>query len=88
MITELPECRCLNCNKKLNKAGSTQSEDSVPSPGNLVLCIGCGAVMMFAEDLTLRGMTREEMDDLCNDDEAMHFLARQVHKIHMLPKLN
>jgi hypothetical protein len=87
MITRTPESRCLNCNKKLDALGGIDTEDS-PEPGNLVLCIACGAVMMIADDLTPRGMTREEMDDVCNDAETMNFLARQVQKIHMLPKLN
>jgi hypothetical protein len=87
MITRTPESRCLNCNKKLDALGGIDTEDP-PEPGNLVLCIACGAVMMIADDLTPRGMTREEMDDLCNDAETMNYLARQVRKIHMLPKLN
>lgn len=87
MITRLPECRCLNCNHPLDAAGGVNTDDA-PEPGNICLCIECGAVMMYAEDLTVRGMTREEMDDLCNDAETMQFLARQVQKIHMIPKLN
>ncbi len=87
MITRMPECRCLNCGRKFNAAGGVNAEDA-PEPGNICLCIECGAVMLYGEDLTVRGMTREEMDDLSNDAEAMQFLARQVRKIHMLPKLN
>jgi len=87
MITRTPESRCLNCGKKLDALGGIDTDDA-PEPGNLVLCIACGAVMMIADDLTPRGMTREEMDDLCNDAETMNYLARQVRKIHMLPKLN
>ena len=87
MITRMPESRCLNCGHKFNAAGSIDA-DQAPEPGNICLCIKCGAVMLYAEDLTVRGMTREEMDDLSNDAEAMNFLARQVRKIYMLPKLN
>ena len=87
MITRTPECHCLNCGHKFDAAGAINAEDA-PEPGNICLCIECGAVMMYAEDLTVRGMTREEMDAICNDAETMNFLARQVQKIHMLPKLN
>ena len=87
MTSRMPESRCLNCGHKFNAAGGVNSEDA-PEPGNICLCIDCGAVMLYAEDLTVRGMTREEMDDLTNDAETMQFLASQVHKIHMLPKLN
>jgi len=87
MITRTPECRCLNCGHKLNAAGGINAEDA-PEPGNICLCIECGAVMMYADNLTVRGMTREEMDDISNHAETMNFLARQVRKIHMLPKMN
>lgn len=87
MTTRTPECRCLNCGHKLNMAGSIESNDA-PSPGCLCLCIRCGAVMMYAEDLTVRGMTTAEMDELCNDPEAMDFLAHQVRKIKMIPIMN
>jgi len=87
MITRTPESRCLNCNNKLDALGGIDTEDA-PEPGNLVLCIACGAVMMIADDLTPRGMTREEMDDISNHAETMTFLARQVRKIRMIPKMN
>jgi hypothetical protein len=87
MISRTPVSRCLNCGHKFNAAGGINAEDA-PEPGNICLCIACGAVMLYAEDLTVRGMTREEMDDLSNDAETMNFLARQVRSIHMLPKLN
>jgi hypothetical protein len=87
MTTHVPESRCLHCGHKLDAATGVGHHDA-PEPGNLSLCINCGAVTIYAEDLTLRGMTREEMDALTNDRETMSFLVRQVQKIHMLPKLN
>lgn len=87
MVTRTPECQCLHCGAKMNAAGSIEGHNS-PSPGSLALCIRCGAVMMYAEDLTLRGMTEEEMLDIASDVETVQFLARQVQKIRMLPKRN
>ena len=87
MITRIPECRCLNCGYKMDSAGGANTE-AAAEPGCICLCIACGAVMVFDDDLTLRGMTLEEMDELTNDAETMQFLAGQVRAIHMLPKMN
>jgi hypothetical protein len=86
MITRTPECNCLHCGYTLDATGPTSNEEQSPlSPGDLVLCIRCGAVMMFADDLTVRGMSTEEMDKLCSDRETMNHLARQVK---LMQKLN
>ena len=43
--------------------------------------------MMFADDLTVRGMTEKEMDDLCNNAKTMKILGR-VQAIRLIPKMN
>lgn len=78
MITRTPECRCLECRKPLA---------DVPAARRLILCLRCGAVMIFTEDLRVRGMTEEEMDILCNDAESLKFLAGQVLGIQLVPKV-
>lgn len=87
MITRTPENRCLECGTPLNATECFETERA-PTEGSLVACIRCGAVMMFAHDLTLRGMTDAEMDEVTRDHETMNQLARMVSRIHMLPKMN
>jgi hypothetical protein len=78
-------CNCLECGKLINALGTGDRRIAArPSPGDLMACIGCGAVMMLADDLTMRGMTEEEIDDVMANVEAMNDLARAVRGIHLL----
>lgn len=80
----IPECNCLQCGHKMNASGSADGAPHLPEPGDLVLCIRCGAVMMHADDMTVRGMTDEEMDELVADKETMDELAKNVKRIHLM----
>jgi hypothetical protein len=87
MTTDTPKCRCLHCGKTLDAVSGINTGDA-PSPGSLTVCIRCGAVMVFADDLTVRGMTEKEMDYLCNDTKTMKTLASRGQAIRLMPKLN
>lgn len=82
-IAKLPESHCLECGNKLNAAGSFEHPGELPKPGDLYVCGKCGAVMLYAADLTPRGMTEAEMDELTKDAETMGELARTVARVHM-----
>jgi hypothetical protein len=82
-IVKFKESPCLECGAKLNAAGSPEHRGALPNPGELLICIKCGAVMMFADDLTPRGMTEAEMDALTADAETMDELARTVARVHL-----
>jgi hypothetical protein len=43
--------RCLNCHKKLDSATATAEKDAQPKPRNLCICIECGHVMVFGDDM-------------------------------------
>jgi hypothetical protein len=83
----LPECRCLACHHKLN-AGFVQSTGKVPKPNTMTICAYCGAVMMFADDLAVRGLNWDEMDALYNDPVALQALRELTQVIRMMPKMN
>lgn len=50
----MPECCCPVCQSQLNGATPADFGDARPEPGNISLCINCAAVLVFADDLTLR----------------------------------
>lgn len=82
-VTPIPISACLQCGKRLNALGALEGE-AQPDPGSLIVCIHCGAVMMCADDLTPRGMTDAEMDEVTKDAETMNDLAKYVKRIHLL----
>jgi hypothetical protein len=87
MTTETPECRCLNCRALLGAVTGVNNNER-PEPGNLTICLRCGAVMLIADDLTARGLTEREMDDLTNNHHMMQYLARVCKTIRFMPKMN
>ena len=56
----VPACACLCCGKMLDRADS-MVHDNAPKPGDFSLCLECGHLMAFADDLTLRKLTDAEM---------------------------
>jgi hypothetical protein len=82
-IAKLPPAKCLECNQPLNAAGSFEHPGELPKPGDLYVCGKCGAVMLYADDLTPRGMTEPEMQELIEDTETMNELARSVARVHL-----
>jgi hypothetical protein len=57
---KLPVTRCTACGKILNGV-SALDEDVAPSPGDATICISCGHLMVFADDLMLRDLTDAEV---------------------------
>jgi hypothetical protein len=51
--------RCLGRRKKLDTASDIDGDDQ-PKPGNLTICLDCGHVMVFGDDMWPRNPTREE----------------------------
>lgn len=64
MTTRLPETTCLGCGKSADAVSAPMDDDATPSPGDVTICIYCGYLMAFADDLSYRGLTEEEMDEL------------------------
>ena len=55
--TKVPESSCCECGNRLD--GATGS-DATPSHGDFMLCIVCGSLNVFADDMTLRQPTVDE----------------------------
>jgi NAD-dependent SIR2 family protein deacetylase len=80
---ETPECRCLKCNQTFTGALET-TESGPPQPGAISVCISCGAVMIFGEDLKVREFTDSEVSELLADHETMRYLQNAVSVVHIL----
>lgn len=84
-IARVPESRCLDCGKTLDALGTGDKALAArPEPGDVTVCIRCGAVMKLDEKLRLRGLTDAEMDELVNSRETMQELAKVVRAIHVV----
>jgi hypothetical protein len=77
----MPGCNCLNCGKHLDGA-SAINDDGMPSPGDITLCIYCGHIMAFADDLSFRELNDEEMHEVAGDKRiiAVQWARAEVKK--------
>ena len=45
-------------------AASHPRDDSAPVPGDITICIYCGYLMAFTDDMTFRELTEEEIKEV------------------------
>jgi hypothetical protein len=69
----VPENACLSCGQRLNRATKVEGNAAVPEPGNITICLHCGHLMAFADDLTLRELNDKEAHDVAGDPEILQF---------------
>ncbi len=59
-IVNVPRSACPYCGK-FGGSAAGDAENPEPSPGDIVLCLRCGEILVFADDLTVRSPTTEEL---------------------------
>jgi hypothetical protein len=77
--TRLPLSHCLSCGRELDAA--TSLHGATPNSGDITVCMKCGHVMAFADDLTVRALTDAEMYDIAGDKEVLT-VQRLLHELH------
>lgn len=60
----LPVAICWHCDRVLDAATPIDDGDPQPEPGAISLCLYCGAVAYFGDDLALRPPTEAELEQL------------------------
>jgi hypothetical protein len=68
--SDVPQCACLACGKTFDAATDAES-NKTPSPGDTTICLGCGHVMTFTDDLTVRELTSEEIHEVAGDPRVL-----------------
>ena len=66
----LPKSNCTNCGAETDGA-TCVADDRFPSPGDFTICISCGHLMCFTEQLGLREPTDEELVAIAGDDRLI-----------------
>jgi hypothetical protein len=62
--------QCLNCRTLLDGATGVDTRNR-PSPGSVTVCIYCGHISVFANDLSLREPTGEEMREIAGNETIL-----------------
>ena len=68
----IPESRCLDCGHVLTGAARAPGQPvTKPRPGDVTICLECGHIQAFADDLTMRALSEEEMTEIAGDPEIV-----------------
>ena len=62
---------CLGCGKVLDAAQVTDGVDVKPHPGAVSICFDCGYIQVFADDMSFRQLTDDELYDIAGDPEIV-----------------
>jgi len=76
---KMPGHDCLRCHGVLNGATNV-TNNAMPKDGDLTICIYCGHLMAFTDDLSLRELTAEEQE-WCNKSNLITLAKESVKDI-------
>jgi hypothetical protein len=71
----------------MNATGAADKSLELPGAGDVAVCLRCGAAMRYNADLSVRGMTPEEVDEITNDPHFLQELTKVVLGVHIVRAL-
>jgi DNA-directed RNA polymerase subunit RPC12/RpoP len=78
----LPGKVCLNCGEKIDAAARTlDKDDDRPGPGDVAICFYCGHLMIYADDMSVREPTGEEVVELAGDPEIVEGMRMRAIRV-------
>lgn len=85
--TKTQKNRCLRCYHVLDGAMDIAGEN-IPKDGDLSICIKCGAVCAFTDNLALRPLRKAEIERISASEELMRSLRRAVSFVWFIQEKN
>ena len=70
----MPSTVCLGCGEKIDgatKVSGVGEDDSSPDPGSITVCLMCGHIQAYDDDLRLRELTPVEQLDIAGDPRIL-----------------
>jgi hypothetical protein len=68
--TRTPECICPACGK-VSDTATDPTSDEEPSSGDITICLTCGHLMAFTDEMTVRELTWEEMHEVAANPDVL-----------------
>jgi hypothetical protein len=81
--SRVPESACVECGAKRDGAGTPDGEPIAPAQGDITVCIFCGAIMTFGEDLRPRCLTQDEERHLVQTPGLMERIRAIRSRVHL-----
>ena len=80
--TRMPDDKCSYCGKLFTQAAAAHwNPSSLPEPGSVSICVGCGSLHVFGDDLHLRRPTEEELAVMKADGEFWDEITRYCENL-------
>jgi hypothetical protein len=80
----LPPCACTSCGYRLDAATDAEMGGARPRPGDTSICARCGALYLYADDLSLRAPGIGELAMLLADERTLTLL-RAIDRVGQWP---
>jgi hypothetical protein len=74
----IPLSVCSACGHRFDGA-TCVGANGIPKPGDYTICIECGHLMAFADDLSLRELTSDEMHNIAGDERVLAVQRARQH---------
>ena len=65
----VPECKCPGCGAACDASTNLLGKQG-PEPGDVSICLYCGMLMKFTDDMMLRQLTGTEMIEVLKDERV------------------
>ena len=72
---EMPESSCPNCGEIMNAAQAVDAEGNEPGAGDASICMSCGHLSIFTDELMLRNPTSEELEKWAGDERLVDVMT-------------
>lgn len=63
---------CINCRCDLSAHTNIIDREAMPTPGDVAVCLYCGHIMIWEEDMELREPTDEEAFSMAGDPDLVN----------------
>ena len=81
----LPESKCIRCGYVMDMATAVEDPSiQLPKPGDISLCLKCGLLSIFGEDLRLNPPSPKEILKLRADEKSWMEIIRAAAAIKLL----
>jgi hypothetical protein len=80
--TDVPQI-CPKCDYVFDHVTAADSEMGKPSPGDFSICLNCGVVLQFSENMTQVDASPEDFEKLEEGDKTL--ILRIVHAVKSSP---
>ncbi len=71
LSTKTPETKCPACHHKLDGAARVDGDGNTPQPGDVTVCLYCGHICAYGDDLQLRELNDKEAYDVAGDPDIL-----------------